>query len=67
MIKWGLPKIHHAATSPTLKGMSDHQMKKRQIYQTLVYGRTYQTKVLQDWTRNILHGPEIGKYIINGD
>ena len=47
--------------------MSDHQMKKRQIYQTLVYGRTYQTKVLQDWTRNILHGPEIGKYMINGD
>ena len=45
--------------SPTLKGMSDHQMdKKGQIYQTLVYDRTYQSKVLQDQTRNILQGPD---------
>ena len=63
MIKWGLPKIHHAATSPTLKGMSDHQTEKGQIFQTLVYYRTWQTsgpdqKYFTDKVRTL------GKYMI---
>ena len=51
--QWGLPKIHHAATSPTLKCMSDRQMEKK-AKSTRLYSTIGPTKLMPFRT-----GPEI--------